>query len=83
MKPTLLLLSLSFLVLTSCSSEYDERMSKAKALKIEMLKALNNRHILGVIAEEQIADLRKEINFHAKVSGNEELFFNQLALDLH
>lgn len=78
MKPALLLLNLLLLGLASCSSEYNERLSKAKELKMEIVKTLQNRYIIGVTAAEQIADLQEEINFHAKVSGNEELFKDQL-----
>lgn len=78
MKPALLRLSLFLFVLSACSSEYNERMTKAIVLKHEIKKVMQNRHILGVIAEEQIAELEEEINFHAKVSGNEERFKNQL-----
>lgn len=78
MKSALLLLCLSLLGLSSCSSEYNERLLKAKELKMEIVKTMQNRYLIGVAAAEQIAELQEEINFHAKVSGNEELFKDQL-----
>lgn len=62
----------------SCSSEYSERLSVAKELRSEIDRTLENKENLGEVAFEQINDLQEKISFHAKVSGNEELFIKQL-----
>jgi hypothetical protein len=62
----------------SCSSEYSERLSVAKELRSEIDRTLENKENLGEVAFEQVNDLQEKISFHAKVSGNEELFIKQL-----
>jgi hypothetical protein len=67
MKSALLLLSFLVFLFTSCSSEY-----------FEILKTQQNQNIPSYLQNDQIEDLQKEIDFHAKVSGNAELFKSQL-----
>lgn len=62
----------------SCASEYSERLSVAKELRSEIDRTLKNKENLGELAFEQVNDLQEKISFHAKVSGNEELFIKQL-----
>lgn len=79
MKSLLLpVLFLSVLALTSCSSEYAERLDKAKELKLELSKAIEDQERIGLDFNDEIAEIIKEIDFHAKVSGNEELFIQEL-----
>lgn len=77
----LLLLAISVFLITSCSSEYTERLTKAKVLRFELLKTQQNQNIPSYLQHDQIEDLQKEIDFHAKVSGNAELFKCQLEQD--
>ncbi len=65
-------------VVASCSSEYHERLAIAKDLKNQLVRTMNNRDLLGDIALEEINEIKNEIDFHAKISGNEELFFEEL-----
>ncbi len=64
--------------ITSCSSEYSERLDKAKVLKQELSKAMEDQERVGLNFNNEIAEIIKEIDFHAKVSGNEELFLQEL-----
>lgn len=79
-RPTLLLLFFALgLFLYSCTSEYEERLSQGLSLRerlamIEQTQALAENPRL----EEEIAEIRNEINLLAKVSGNEELFLQQV-----
>lgn len=74
----LLLLAISMFFITSCSSEYSERLLKAKVLRFELLRMQQNNNIPKYLQADQIEDLQREIDFHAKVSGNAELFKSQL-----
>lgn len=80
MKLTTLLLLLAFVVLgASCTSEYEEQLSEGRRLKekltlMESTKHLSNNQDLDF----EIAKLRNEITYLAKVSGNEELFIKEL-----
>lgn len=78
---SLLLLFLAvggLLTITSCTSEYSERLDKAKELKQELSKAMEDKKRIGLDFNDEIAEIIKEIDFHAKVSGNEELFLQEL-----
>jgi len=66
-------------LITSCQSEYGERMKKALQLKKEYQKVhihLQNSKNPNLIA--QLNEIRKEIRFHAAVSGNEQLFLKEI-----
>lgn len=66
-------------ILTSCTSEYEERFQKARELQSQLEKVKETHQIIGddnLIPE--IKSLEAEINFLAKVSGNEDLFLKEL-----
>ena len=73
---TLLLLTF---VLGSCTSEYEERLAEAKLLKerfllVEESNFVSPNHELV----NEMQKLESEIQFLAKVSGNEEMFIIDL-----
>jgi hypothetical protein len=74
-----ILLGILLISFCSCTSEYEERLSKAKELKnrINMIMEVANSTDQKILSKK-IELLHNEITFHAKVSGNEELFFQQL-----
>jgi hypothetical protein len=81
MKKAITILLLSFIVfgLESCQSEYAERMENAIALKrkyMEVKDVMNESNNINLI--KTLEDIENEINFHAKVSGNEELFLKEV-----
>lgn len=67
------------ILITSCQSEYGERMKKALQLKKEYqklhihLQKSNNPNLIS-----QLSEIKKEIRFHATVSGNEQLFLKEI-----
>lgn len=63
--------------LCSCKSEYSQRLSKGYELKKELIKLSNTSDESNQL---KVKEIREELNLHAKVSGNEELFFEQLGL---
>lgn len=63
---------------TSCKSEYEERMEKARVIKIEMERLTNESEKLGLEFETELDELESQIEFHAKISGNQELFLKEL-----
>lgn len=73
-----LLYFFTIIILNSCSSEYAERLSIAKELKLELVQTMRDKEHLGETALEHIAELKEKISFHAKVSGNEDLFIKEL-----
>ena len=77
-KISLIIVGLGILI-TSCQSEYGERMKKALQLKKEYQKVhihLQNSKNPNLIT--QLSAIRKEIRFHATVSGNEQLFLEEI-----
>lgn len=64
---------------SSCSSEYSERLDTARALKVELEKTIAQQSELGVKSYDEVLAIKQQIAFHAKVSGNEELFIQQLS----
>jgi hypothetical protein len=77
-KISLIVLGLGILV-ASCQSEYGERMNKALQLKKEYQKVhihLQNSKNPNLIT--QLSEIKKEIRFHATVSGNEQLFLKEI-----
>ena len=78
MKKPLLLTFLSIL-LFSCKSEYEERLAQAKVVrvKIENIQSMDEYGI-NLALQEEINDLRDEIIFLSKVSGNENKFLEEL-----
>lgn len=63
--------------LCSCKSEYSQRLSKGYELKKELIKLSNTSDESNQL---KVKEIKEELNLHAKVSGNEELFFEQLGL---
>lgn len=65
--------------LSSCTSEYEERLEEAKELR-ERLSLIEESNFVAPNEEltQEIADLEDQIFFLAKVSGNEELFLDEL-----
>lgn len=67
------------ILITSCQSEYGERMNKALQLKKEYQKVhvhlvnSNNPNL-----KTQLSEIEKEIRFHATISGNEQLFLKEI-----
>ncbi len=69
----------SIIVLSSCKSEYSERMQNAKLLKaeytyIEKIYQNTENHKL----QFYLNDLKTKIEQEAKISGNEELFLKEI-----
>ena len=77
-KVIFIVLGIGFLV-TSCQSEYGERMKKAIELKKEYQKvhtSLQRSKNPNLIS--QLSEIKREIEFHATVSGNEQLFLKEI-----
>jgi hypothetical protein len=75
------LVSLFFLAIfsTSCQSEYSERMDAAVRLKaqhdqIALIMADSRNPILQL----QLNEIEQEIDFHAQVSGNKDVFLAEI-----
>lgn len=61
---------------SSCTSEYRERLYKAKELKKELKLIMRNN---GIHDKHEISeDLLFQINKEAKLSGNQQLFLSEL-----
>jgi len=70
------------LLTVSCKSEYHERLDEAKELKAKMsMVQASNELSPRERLEREIQSLNEEILFLAKVSGNEELFLQELYED--
>jgi len=78
MKKPLLLTFLSIL-LFSCKSEYEERLAQAKVVRVKIEKIQSmDEYGINIALQEEINDLRDEIIFLSKVSGNENKFLEEL-----
>lgn len=80
MKLTLLLTFIAFcLSLTSCTSEYEERLQEGKTLKARLtgLKS-NDLMYSGETSSIEEKEIVNEINLLAKLSGNEQLFLKEI-----
>ena len=66
----------------SCTSEYEERLSQGLNLK-ERLAIVEQSYSMfsNDRLSSEIEEIRNEINLLAKVSGNEELFLQQVFSD--
>lgn len=64
---------------TSCTSEYEERLEEGKSLvnKLEIVEKEGD-YTSNKDLSEEINSIRNEIILLSKVSGNEELFLNEL-----
>jgi len=76
---TALLLLLTVTFLFSCTSEYEERLNEGLFLK-EKLALMERSHALTENDQygREIEEIRNQIDLLAKVSGNEELFLQQV-----
>ena len=73
---------LLMITLFSCKSEYEERLEQARALKQRMQRVESNLsadNAKNLSNELQL--LQDEIQFLAKVSGNEKLFMQEVFND--
>lgn len=77
---SLLPLLLVFLGLsTSCTSEYDERLAEARVLQKRYLKVEEtNMFSPNDDLVQELINIQNEIDYLAKVSGNEHMFFRDL-----
>ena len=82
MKLMSLLLLLFGLFCASCTSEYEERLNEAKVLKnrLETVRK-SNMNTPDVNLSEEIAKINDDIHFLAVLSGNRELFLNEIFSD--
>ena len=82
MKLTLVSALLVLLSLSSCKSEYEERLEEARELKDRMSLVEANLPIYEQYnLPNEIKMLQEEIEFLAKVSGNEKLFLQEIFND--
>lgn len=80
MKLRLIALLLVFIGgMTSCTSEYEERLAQGRELK-ERLATVQESYSLSATDrfDNEITEITNEINFLAKVSGHEQLFLEEL-----
>lgn len=64
---------------TSCQSEYGERMKKALKLKKEYQKVHGSLvQSKDPVLKIQLSEIKKEILYHAAISGNEQLFLQEI-----
>lgn len=70
-----LLLLLVLVGFTSCTSEYEERLAEGQQLlsRLELVEGSGDYRINNQL-EIEIREIKNEISFLAKVSGNEKLF---------
>lgn len=78
MKMRLLFAILVGVSMTSCKSEYEERMEKAREIKCEMERLTIESETMGFAVDTELNELESQIEFHAKVSGNQDLFLKEL-----
>lgn len=82
MKLILVSILLVILSLSSCKSEYEERLEEARELKARMTLVEANLSIYEQCdLPNEIKSLQEEIEFLAKVSGNEKLFLQEIYND--
>ncbi|MDH4472364.1 MAG: hypothetical protein QE487_07130 [Fluviicola sp.] len=78
----LLLVVLSGTLICSCESEYDKQLNHAKSLVEEELEIKASIRYSGDNAkyfEQTLNELEETIDFHAHLSGNKEVFLNELS----
>lgn len=73
------LLLFSCLLAASCTSEYEERLEEAKVLRERFLIVEESNFLTpsGELTVE-MEQIESEIQFLAKISGNEELFLHEI-----
>lgn len=76
---TALLLLLSAGYLSSCTSEYEERLTQGMVLKDKLVSMQQTAELSGSGQfSQEIEEIQEEITLLAKISGNEELFLQQI-----
>lgn len=67
--------------LLSCQSEYDRQLDFGKSLVKKESKIVNQlvETHFNDSAREELISLKKQLNKHAVLSGNKELFMEQMA----
>lgn len=82
MKLLLLIVSLGIITsLSSCQSEYERQLTKAKELakqELRLKQSLNFDNHFNVRSAEALSNVQEEIAFCAHLSGNERLFLSQI-----
>ena len=77
----LLLVVLSGTLLCSCESEYDKQLNQAKSLveqELDLEASIKYSGDNTKYFQQTINELKKTIAFHAHLSGNKEVFLNEL-----
>jgi len=77
----ILLLSFSSvtILLFSCESEYQHRMKQAKELVRQEVKVRQNMEDnFSAPSVRVLTELKHEIDFHAHISGNQQVFLREL-----
>lgn len=79
MKLLLLLALFMSVTLASCKSEYEERLQEARELQEHYL-LVEESNMMSPREEliEEMHDIEREIEYLARVSGNEYLFYKEL-----
>lgn len=69
-------------LMTSCTSEYEERLSEGLSLKARLAIMEQNQAMMSnEYLSSEILEIRNEINLLARISGHEELFLQQVYSD--
>ncbi len=65
--------------ITSCTSEYEERLKQGRTLK-KQLVMLHGSDVVSIAGSEEpeVIEIYNEIILLAKVSGNEDLFLKEV-----
>ena len=53
-------------------------MEKAREIKCEMERLTIEGQTMGLVLDTELNELESQIEFHAKVSGNQDLFLKEL-----
>lgn len=79
MKALLLLTLITCASLSSCTSEYEERLAEARKLQ-ERYLLVEESNMLSPKEEllRELEAIENEIDYLARVSGNEYMFFKEL-----
>lgn len=69
------------IAVTSCESEYDRQLNKAKQLvnqEVELEASIPQNEQRSGYLSQSLNELKETILFHAHLSGNKELFLEEL-----
>jgi hypothetical protein len=79
MKTILLLALILGAFLVSCKSEYEQRLHEARKLQERYLKVEeSNMHSPKEDLVKELEDIKSEIEYLARLSGNQYMFFKDL-----